>query len=158
MRFVTGVLALALSLVVAGNLLAAGDKPAKRTMPSAFDLPKQVTLTADQQAKLDELKKEYGPKLKDAYKAFDSSLSAEQKKARTDAMKAAREAGKRGPEAMKDAQEAMKLTDDQKTKQTAMRSVSKEARDKVMALLTPEQKEQLKKAHGHHHGQPAASN
>ena len=46
----------------------------------------------------------------------DSVLTADQKKARDDAVKAAKDAGKKGPEVLRAARAAVKLTDDQKAK------------------------------------------
>ncbi len=101
-----------------------------------------LKLTDDQKAQVKELRKEYGPKFK---AAADSILTAEQKKARADAVKAAKAEGKKGREVMKAAHEAVKLTDEQKAKiKEAMKPLHKEVREKIMAILTPEQKAQLK--------------
>ena len=114
--------------------------------------PKRVTagltLTAEQKAKMDELCKDLGPKLMTIMKKMDT-LTPEQKKAQAEAMKAARDAGKKGKEAADAVAAALKLTDEQKAKQAEMRKemapLEKELREKVMAVLTSEQKEQLKK-------------
>ena len=54
----------------------------------------------------------------------------------------------------------MKLTDEQKAKmeEAELRLLTKEVREKVMALLTPEQKEQLKKEMKHRRGARAEGN
>lgn len=111
----------------------------------------KLSLTEDQLAKFGKLKEEYGPKVKEAREGMQkvmASLTDEQKKARNEAMKAAHEAGKKGPEAMKAGLDAMKLTDEQKKSLEAPSALAKEFYEKAMELLTPEQKEQLKKSWG----------
>jgi Spy/CpxP family protein refolding chaperone len=141
------VLALAVSLMGVGKASAA--KPGKHHEHPAlvsFDVVKQLNLTEEQKAKVKDLKKEYGPKLKEAGQKAASILTAEQKKARDEAIKAAKAANKKvNP---KELNEVMKLTDEQKTKMDAARkeaqALAKEVNDKIMEILTPEQKEQLK--------------
>ena len=98
------------------------------------------------------MQKQYAPKLKDLAQTRDNVLTADQKKARQDAIKAARAAGKRGPEVREAIQAAMKLTDAQKAKladaQKASRTLNKEIMDKVNQVLTPDQQATLKKARG----------
>jgi Spy/CpxP family protein refolding chaperone len=102
---------------------------------------KGLNLTDEQQVKVKELKKEYRPKFK---AAIDSVLTADQTKARDDAVKTAKDAGKKGPEVFKAARAAVKLTDDQDTKlKEVMKPLHKEVHEKLMAILTPEQREQL---------------
>jgi Spy/CpxP family protein refolding chaperone len=164
MRAVCGMLALVVSLAVVGNLWAAEEKSHKdgKHQRPGMDrmevLPEQMlkglNLTDDQKTKVEALKKEYGPKVKDAWQKTESVLTEDQKKARGEAMKAAKAAGKKGPEAFKDVQAAVKLTDEQKAKMDEARksaqAVRKEVREKFMAMLTPEQKEQLKKDRENH--------
>lgn len=152
--------ALAVSLVVAGNLMAA-DKE-KKPRPdgrhaqfSQFPMierlanVKGLNLTDDQKTKLEALKKEYQPKNKEARAKLDSIVTDEQKKARDEAMKAAKAAGKKGREVFEAGRAAMKFTDEQKTKMQeafkAMGELRKEINGKVMNVLTPEQKDLLKK-------------
>ena len=152
MKTVSAVLTLAVSLMLVGNLLAADEKKPREhrggpgrgmMMPGPFDVLKGLNLTDEQKAKVDELKKSVEPKLKDAMKKYNGSLTDDQKKAREEAMKAAREAKKRP--SMKDIEAAMKLTDEQKANKAEIEAVMKDAREKIMAILTPEQKDQLKK-------------
>jgi Spy/CpxP family protein refolding chaperone len=160
MRVFSTVLALAVSLMTAGNLLAADEKTAPKDRSSHHpmmgqgdlfpgEMLKGLNLTDDQKAKLAELKKEYGPKIKEGWEKADGVLTADQKTARREAMKVARAAGKPRSEAWKEARTAMKLTDDQKAKmeqaQKDAQALHKEVHEKVMALLTPDQKEQLQK-------------
>ena len=148
MKIVASVFALAVALTIVGKLSAADDKACPATKPQhhamgmPWDILKGVNLTDDQKAKVKKLRKEYGPKLK---AAADGILTADQKEARDDAIKAAKDAGKKGPEVFKAAMQAVKLTDDQKAKlEEVMKPLHKEVHEKLMAILTPEQKEQLK--------------
>jgi Spy/CpxP family protein refolding chaperone len=159
MRVLRVLLAVVMAFVVVGSLWAAegkadgqakgkkGHKPAFAEVVSEKML-KDVTLTADQKTKIDALKTEYEPKVKDAFKKMDV-LTPEQKKARNEAVKAAKAAGKPRPEVWKEAEKVVKLTDDQKTKRDAaakeMKSLRKEISGKVLAVLTPEQQAQVKK-------------
>lgn len=156
MKIVRTVLTLALALLIAGSALAAekrkGKAAKKPPAPTieALRMVEKLDLTADQKAKIEELKKEFGPKVAEAAKKLDEILTAEQKQARAEASKTAKAAGKKGKEAQQAVDEAMKLTDEQKDKMAearkAMAALQKEIRGKVMDLLTAEQKENLKKA------------
>jgi Spy/CpxP family protein refolding chaperone len=156
MRFATAMLALAVSIVMVGNLWAAEEKtrpqpphPMGLMMFERLETMKGLNLTDDQKAKLDALKKEYGPKLKEAQAKTDGILTADQKKARDEAIKEAQTSGKRGREVWEGVQAAMKLTDEQKTKMAEARRemgpLGRQVREKIMAILTPEQKEILQK-------------
>ena len=148
MRSVVGMLALATALTMVGRLWADETCPASK--PGHHEhhamgfchMLKGLSLSDDQKAKLKALKEEYKPKFK---AAADSILTADQQKARDEAVKAAKAEGKKGPEVWKAARHAVKLTDEQKAKfHEAMKPLHKELHEKVMALLTTEQKEQLK--------------
>jgi Spy/CpxP family protein refolding chaperone len=163
MRVVTAMLALAVSLAIVGNLWAAEEKKAPergRPGPGGFmggpmlldqiGKMKGMNLTDEQKTKLEALKKEYDPKLKEAHDKMDSILTPEQKKARDEAMKARDEAIKAGKSA-RDAREGfrgLKLTDEQREKMgeamKAAQPLQREVREKVMEILTKEQKELLK--------------
>jgi Spy/CpxP family protein refolding chaperone len=173
MRVVSCVFALAVSLMIAGNLLAADEKTAPegrhghRPMMGPGDvIPDQMLkglkLTDEQKAKVEALRKEYGPKLKEGWDKMQGVLTADQKKAREEAVKTARAAGKSRSEVWREAQAAVKLTDEQKAGMEKVRkdgqALRKEVHEKVMALLTPEQKEQLKKEMKQHRGHRAESN
>lgn len=129
---------------------SAADEPAKKkkALPGAgnqaFALPKEVELTAEQQAKLDELKKEHGPKLAEIQKKLDEVLSAEQKQARKDAQAKAKADKLKGKDAQAAVMAALMLTEEQKTKytaaQTEMREAAAKVRAKLAEFLTDEQK------------------
>ena len=82
MRVASVVLTLAVSLSLAGVLLAEGGNPPKNKGQAAWTPPlpvlKGLDLSADQKAQLDSLKKEYQPKL-DERKLLESILTPEQK-------------------------------------------------------------------------------
>lgn len=161
MRAISVLLTLVLSLVVVANLSAGEGKKkgkdkckADATSVVPAEMLKGLTLTDEQKTKIEALKTEYAPKVKDAMKKMDDVLTADQKKARDEVLKADKAAGKKGPEVRKDVEAALKLTDEQKTKKEAakneMKTLQKDVRGKVIALLTPEQQEQVKKNHESH--------
>jgi len=148
------VLTLGMMLALAVPLLAAPKQAAEKKAPPCpaaqlvDRLTEGMTLNDQQKTKLDELKKEYGPKLMEARKGQDV-LTPEQKKAQAQAIKEAREAGKKGVELREAGAAAVKLTDEQKAKMAEVRKLlmplEKELREKAMAFFTDEQKEQIKK-------------
>ena len=156
MRVASGVLALVVSLLTAGSLTAAdnekcqGDKaPPSWSPPLPF--LNGLNLTADQKTRLDALRKEYQPKLKDS-KLLENILTAQQKTARRQAAEAAKAAGKTPKEIHQAAEAAVTLTADQKAKlaeaKKEMAPIYQEFHAKIMAILTPEQREQLKQRGG----------
>ena len=125
----------------------AADKKKKKA-PTAVKVPKSIELTADQKTKVEALNKEFGPKLAECRKKAASIITADQKKARTEAVKKAKADGKKGKEVQAAANAAVAITDDQKAQQTeckkAMGALNKEIRTQFAALLTDEQKAKLK--------------
>jgi Spy/CpxP family protein refolding chaperone len=99
----------------------------------------ELDLTPDETAKLKEIRKEFHPKIEKAIKGLDGVLSAEQKKARLDAL----QAGMKRREVIA----ALKLNDDQKQKVEAVgkevRTLVREEVEKVRDVLTDSQKEKL---------------
>jgi len=158
MRLLRSVVVAFLALAVALPVLAAErEKKQREKKPDAekkreFKLPlgmlEGIELTAEQQAKLEEVKKEFGPKLAEFWKKSQSVMTEEQKKARMEAMKATKEAGKDFKEAAKAVEAAVKLTDEQKAQMAevkkAMQEVQGALRERVMGLLTDQQKEAIK--------------
>ena len=140
MRIVRTVVMLVVTLGIACPVMAAEKKQEKKAPPCPAGqickfLTKSLTLTDDQKAKLADVCKEFGPKLVEAHKGTEV-LTPEQKAAQAAALKAA--------------QEAVKLTADQKAKVVAARkqiaALEKELHEKILSVLTAEQKEQLKPA------------
>ena len=151
MRTASVVLTLIVSLALVASLSAAeqgkgGKKGGGGGGAGAFDpfgVPPSIKLTDAQKAKIEDLRKELGPKMKDAQTKADAMLTDEQKAKLAEARKG-------GREAMMAAEKALNLTEDQKTKRADARKAMMELRtqiqDKVAALLTPEQKAELDKA------------
>jgi Spy/CpxP family protein refolding chaperone len=162
LRVASIALALVASLVFVESLSAQQNGRGHRNregFPSFIQMVeknKDLKLTDDQKTKLAALDKQYAPKSKELVATMDKVLTADQKKARKEALDAARKAGKRGPEVRESIQAAMKLSDAQKAKladgRKAMQTLNKEIRGKVSKVLTPEQLEVLKKARPHRGG------
>lgn len=162
MRTARTVCTLAL-LLAAGQVFAATETKAAASKSAAKSAAKStvkyyktidnklkpVTLTDDQSAKLDALKKDYEQKFKDAY-AKANVLTPDQQKAADDARKAAKEAGKTRKETNKAVADAVKETEDQKAKAKEankdLRALQKEFLGKVQDLLTTDQKKQIEDA------------
>ena len=147
--------ALAMSFLFGGAVLAAetpAESPVQKTKqeawPRSLRFLKGLNLTADQKAEVEGLLKEYGPKLKEDRQAFESLLTPEQKKARQDAIDVAKAAELKARDLRKAVQKAIQLTPEQKAKQAELnkqvKAAHQELRQKVMDILTPEQKELLK--------------
>ena len=111
-----------------------------------------MNLSDDQKAKIAEIRKDYGPKFKALEEKREGVFTADQKKARDEAAKAAKDAGKNRREVAEAGRTAMKLTDNQKTKLADIRkeaaALAKEVREKGMSILTDDQKQQVKDRQG----------
>ncbi len=145
MRTVRVLLILAAALLIARPLFAQdqppehkarGDRPGRGgDFGMGFlgeRVLKDLNLTDEQKTKLKDLRAKYGP---------DSVLTDEQKKAKTDAVEAAKKDGKKGFELLKAGRDAVKLTDEQKTK---LKESLKTLMEESKKILTPEQQEKLK--------------
>ncbi|MEN6458801.1 MAG: hypothetical protein ABFC63_07715 [Thermoguttaceae bacterium] len=159
MRLVSAVLALCVSLALVSNLLAEEKKPPTKEgkkhaeFVPGMEMLRGLNLTDEQKAKVAEIKKEYGPKFKALAKKRDAIFTAEQKKARDEAVKEAKAAGKKGDDVFKAGHDAIKLTDEQKAKLKEVReerdSLRQAVREKIESLLTADQKEVLKTRREH---------
>lgn len=113
-----------------------------------FQLPKEITLTDDQQTKLEALKKEHSPKLAELAKKLDDGITDDQKKARREAIAKAKADGKKGKEAQAEIEAALNLTDEQKKKraetQPEMAKLQLSIKEQIHALLTDDQKTHYK--------------
>ncbi len=154
MRAVRVVLILAVALLMALPLMAQEKKKREGKRGGAgFDVfafwTRDLNLTDEQKAKVEDLKKELGPKSAELQKKREAVFTDEQKKARDEAMKAARDAGKSPREVFTAGREAVTLTDEQSAKmkeiQKEMGELEKTRMEKFTAILTPEQKEQFEK-------------
>jgi Spy/CpxP family protein refolding chaperone len=164
MKVVSVVLALAVSWLMVGNVLAGPAKspvtksPAKSQSACAeqmhgFEGLSQLNLTAAQQAKITDLKKEYGPKFKEVRQSKEAVLTPAQKQARENVMsaaKAAKAAGKKPADTHKAITEAVKLSKDQQAKMAKLDKSATELRadvhKKILAILTPQQAAEWTKA------------
>lgn len=147
--FSTGLMvAIALSAGSADAAKEKGKKNADGANNPVFTLPKEITLTAEQQTKLDEIKKDQGPKIGDLTKKVDDLLTAEQKSARKEAAAKAKADGKKGKEAAAAIDEALKLTDEQKKSraelQPELAKLQLSIKEQIHGLLTDEQKTHYK--------------
>lgn len=144
-----------LSLSVLASAAWAADEPAKgKKKPDmsgknapVFKLPKEITLTADQQTKMDTLKKEFGPKIAELQKKSNDILSKEQRTARKTAMDKAKEDGLKGKALQEAVAAAVMLTSEQKEQQAAVKKeldpLIAEVKKQIDNLLTAEQKTKL---------------
>ena len=107
-----------------------------------------LDLTAEQKTKIDAAKAEHGPKLKAAAEKVAKALTPEQRKARQEAMAAAKSAGKKGKEAADAVKEALKLTPEQEKAlaeaETELKDCNAAFAKAVADVLTAEQKEKAK--------------
>jgi Spy/CpxP family protein refolding chaperone len=155
MKAVLTALALIVSFSIAGLVSAdvgrkidegkLADKATARMM--AF--MKGLDLSEEQKTSIKAVNKEFAGKFKQIIAKVDGVYTAEQRRARDQAIKAAIAAKKKGKELSKAIKGSVTLTSEQKAK---MDEIAKEAaklrqelQDKVMAILTPEQQEQIKK-------------
>lgn len=158
--------ALAASLAIAANLwaddtpaapkgnAAEGKMPEGKAPPTMrmggmqFNIP-GVEWTDEQKTQIEEIKKEQMPKMMEYFQKAEAMLTDEQKKARIEAVKTAKTAGKNPKEMMEAIEAALNLTEEQKTQRSELRkemeASQKELMQKIMGLLTPEQKESMMK-------------
>lgn len=154
-NLVRAVFAWSLLLSIVASVGAADEAKGKGKKKDAavggqqvFQLPKEITLTDDQQAKLDSLKKEHSPKLAELTKKLDEGITDEQKKARHDAMGKAKADGKKGKDAQAEIEAALNLTDEQKKKraevQPDLAKLQASIKEQIHAMLTDDQKTHYK--------------
>ena len=152
MRVVRVALILAVALLMVCPVLAQEKKKERKRGPGGFDpvqrILRDLTLTDEQKAKIEDVKKEFAPKRDEARKKMDV-LSPDQKKAREEAVKKAREEGKSRGEIRAAAEAAVTLSDKQKADRDegmkCLRTVSEQMIAKIKEILTPEQKAEVEK-------------
>lgn len=105
-----------------------------------------------QKASLKALQEELGPKLTELTEKQATLLTDERRAAREAAYKEARDAGKDRQETADAVNAALKMTDAEKAQLTeteqSLRELQGQIREKMMALLTPEQKAEFEKRFG----------
>lgn len=106
----------------------------------------KLGLTDEQKTKAQAIIKEYRPQLADLRKA--GGLTSEQKKARSEAVAKAKADGLKGQDLRKAVQGAVQLTDAQKDAMKKVRNLQREVNQKIMALLTDEQKAKIREGRG----------
>lgn len=157
-------LVLAIAVPVMAQEKAKGKRGEKqggaKARQQAPVVPKQLLegleLSEEQKVKLAAIEKEMKAPVMEARKAMNDLLTDEQKEARKAAMAKAKEEGLKPQEAQKAVQAALKLTEEQQKKMATLKEkqagLQKQIREKVMSILTPEQRkaveEKMKKARG----------
>lgn len=149
---------LSVAVAIALPVLAADKKAEKKAEKKAPKCPaaayveatlQGITVTAEQKAKLCEIQKQFGPKLVGLGNKREAIYTPEQKKVIAEAVKEARAAGKKGKELHQAIDEAAKPTAEQKAKLAEAKAEIGQAYKglsvALQGVLTPEQKEQLKK-------------
>lgn len=123
----------------------AADKAEKKgkKKPAAnagvFAVVSKIELTDAQKEQVAALKKEFGGKLAEANKAV--GLTDDQKAARKTAMAEVKDKGLKGKEAREYIMGKVNLSSEQLEAQKELGSLTKVVRTKLIAILTPEQKE-----------------
>jgi hypothetical protein len=152
-----GLSILALLFLVAAPLMADDKKEApktadkkdapKATADSAFNIDKRITLDEKQQAQLEELKKEYAPKLKEINDKIGVVMTPERQKVAAEERKRLAAEGKKGKEVNEAVMAALKLSEEEQAKlkeaQAERQKLVQEINKKKMALLTEEQKKTI---------------
>lgn len=154
--FAASVLLLTLALAPFGFAQEDGQPPPRSRRPGQgeqfrllFTLP-GIEFSEDQQRKITGLREKYTPKLADVQRRSAEVETPEQRRARREAIQAAREAGKQGRELRAAAEQAVQLTAEQRQKQDDLqreqRALITEIRRELAALLTDEQRAALREA------------
>lgn len=145
-------------IAISSSVRAADEAPAgakrgkgkmlKAQADRAFQLPKSISLSPEQQAKIDELKTEHQPKLMEAIKKVNAVLTPEQRAARMKAAREAREQKLSKKEIEEAMSNAVSLTEEEKSKladaEKELNKLKKEIGDHVKSVLTDEQRAQLR--------------
>lgn len=141
------------ALTASGSAQAQRKKrDANRSRYQQFFSIRGVEFTAEQKTKVAELRKKYEPQLEASQRKLNGVYTAEQRRARRDAMQTARKAGKRGRELQQAIQTAIKLTDKQKSTIAEIRkdrvAVLRKIQTDLRALLSPAQRKQAQRGRG----------
>ncbi|MBI1899714.1 MAG: alpha/beta hydrolase fold domain-containing protein [Planctomycetia bacterium] len=139
----------ALLVVICSPLVAQDNQPRQRPDPfqQFFTLP-GIEFSKEQQPKVEELRKEFAPKLADNQNKWNAVFTQEQLQARREAQQKARDAGKQGQELRDAVDAAVKLTDQQQKQRAALQEernkLTAEIRTRLTALLTDEQRARIR--------------
>lgn len=152
----TSLLAVALIFAASMNLQAQEEKKKQKKgnnpteaslLEQTFKAIQKAEITAEQETAIKALIKEIAPKIVEAQTKAGSMLTNEQKKARGEALKKAREEGLKGKAVQDAANAALNLSEEEAKKYkeavAGAEQANKELKEKVMALLTEEQRAKL---------------
>jgi hypothetical protein len=118
----------------------------------SFSIPGPIEATDAQKASLKALQEELGPRLIELTEKQASLLTEERRVAREAAFKEARESGKDRESTAQAIEAALKMTDAEKAQlaetEQSLRELQQQIRDKIVALMTPEQKAEYEKRLG----------
>jgi hypothetical protein len=142
---------LAILVLTTSAAFAQNEKGKKKAEPGAnaqvFRLPEDVTLTAEQQEKLNALKKEWGPKIAELQGKVNALLTPDQRKARDEATKKAAADKVQGKARQTLIDDATQLTAEQKPAwdklQKELNDLNASVRAKLGEILTEEQKAKI---------------
>jgi len=163
MKTVRITLALAIALAITAPMMAQEKKAAKGKGTQISQIGRMMLrmeklrtalgdldLTAEQKEKLGKIREELGPKIGDVFGKLKDILTEEQRTVSGEAAKKAHEAGKEGRAVIVAVESSVKITDEQQVKIDKLAEefvpVNREMTKSIMGILTPEQKEKLKKA------------
>ncbi len=115
----------------------------QQSFRSAFSVS-GVELSDDQKKKIEEIRNEFAPQLKDLQRRRIAVLTAQQRRAMQEATRQARQAGKSSQQARQAGEAAAKMSDQQKEQTEALakeqRKIAEAIQVKVRALLTDQQR------------------
>lgn len=136
----------AILLIIFTSQLSAQERPSNPFLDRIFK-PQGIEFTSQQQEKIDALRKELDTKNREIGRKVNAVYTNEQRRARQEAIKAARDAGKNNREAREAAEAAAKLTREQKAELARLQKARSELLGKVQAdfraSLTSEQRKKL---------------
>lgn len=144
-------LSVMLTLFIACPLLSQDARRGQRRQEAAFQqmfILRGVEFSEDQRAKVDEIRKNYMPRLLEIQGRQGGILTDEQRRRLREAFRAAREAGKQGREFREAVDAELKLTDEQKEKMAAVQKdrgeLTAQIQGELRKLLTDEQRRRLR--------------
>jgi hypothetical protein len=135
-------------LFLAGPLFAQNERRQRPDPLQPFFTLPGIEFSQDQQAKAEEIRKEYSPKIAETQRKWNDVITVEQEEARREAFQKARDAGKQGQELRDAVDAAVKLTDEQQKQQAAIQEernkLVAEIRTRLISLLTEEQRSRFR--------------
>lgn len=139
----SALIALVLFIVIGGPLLGQGQRRRPDLFRQFFTLP-GIEFSKEQQAKVEEIRKQFVPKLTENQREWNSIITDEQRNARREAFRKARQAGKQGRELRDAVDAAVKLADEQQKQRAKIQEdrnvLVRQIRDELIAVLTKEQR------------------